>query len=130
MKQRNRSRSRASTLRGPRGRVRRGTAAVEAVFVLIMMIPLLLGSLEGSRIAEVQQILSNAAREGARQAASGQLTVAQTKQVVTYYLQDAGLPAVTTCVLSPIFAGTGIRENGKHFNGSNRRSDVGDPADG
>jgi Flp pilus assembly protein TadG len=98
MKQRNRSRSRASTLRGPRGRVRRGTAAVEAVFVLIMMIPLLLGALEGSRIAEVQQILSNAAREGARQAASGQLTVAQTKQVVTYYLQDAGLPTSNAIV--------------------------------
>ena len=79
-------------------RRRNGVAAVEGVFVLIMLIPLLLGSWEVGRITEVEQILSNAAREGARQAASGQLTADQVKQVVSYYLADAGLPTANAVV--------------------------------
>ena len=47
---------------------------------------------------EVEQILNNSVREGARQAASGQLTSAQVQQVVTNYLQDAGLPITNVVV--------------------------------
>ncbi len=77
---------------------RSGTVAVEAAFVLTILMILLLGAWEGSRMIEVQQILSNAAREGARQAASGQLTASQVKTVVTNYLQDAGLPTTNVTV--------------------------------
>jgi Flp pilus assembly protein TadG len=77
---------------------RRGAAAVEAAFVLTLLTILLLGTWEGSRLIEVEQILSNSAREGARQAASGQLTAAQVQQVVTNYLQDAGLPIADVVV--------------------------------
>jgi Flp pilus assembly protein TadG len=77
---------------------RTGTAAVEAAFALMILTLLLLGTWEGSRIIEVEQILNNSAREGARQAASGQLTSAQVQQVVTNYLQDAGLPITDVVV--------------------------------
>jgi Flp pilus assembly protein TadG len=77
---------------------KRGTVAVEAAFLLTMMTPLLLGSWEVARLVEVQQILNNSAREGARQAASGQLTASQVQLVVTDYLQDAGLPITDVVV--------------------------------
>ena len=77
---------------------RTGTAAVEAAFVLTILSILLLGTWEGSRLIEVQQILSNSAREGARQAASGQLTASAVQTVVTNYLADAGLPTADVVV--------------------------------
>lgn len=77
---------------------RRGTAAVEAAFVLTIMAVLLLGTWEISRLVEVQQILNNAAREGARQAASGHLTASQVQDVVTNYLNDGGLPITNVVV--------------------------------
>ena len=72
---------------------RRGSASVEMAFALtFLMLPFLLGLWEVGRMVEVKQLLSNAAREGGRQAASGLLTNAQVTQVVVNYLQDAGLP--------------------------------------
>ena len=79
-------------------RCRSGAAAVEAAFVLTILMILLLGAWEGSRLIEVEQILCNSAREGARQAASGQLTASQVQTVVTNYLQDAGLPITNVVV--------------------------------
>jgi Flp pilus assembly protein TadG len=87
---------------------RRGTVAVEAAFILMMMVPLLLGSWEVSRLVEVQQILNNAAREGARQAAAGQLTAAQVQQVMTNYLHDAGLPTTNVAVTIQDLTSPGI----------------------
>ena len=47
--------------------LRRGVAAVELAFVfLLFMIPLLIGIWEVGRLIQVQQIVSNSAREGAR----------------------------------------------------------------
>ena len=77
---------------------RQGTAAAEAAFVFTLLVPLLLGSWEVGRIVEVQEVLNNAVREGARQAASGQLTAAQVQQVVSYYIKDAGLPTANAVV--------------------------------
>jgi Flp pilus assembly protein TadG len=71
---------------------RRGVAAVELALLLPFLLILLLGSWEVGRMVEVNQVLDNAVREGARQAASGQLTNAQIQQVVVAYLQNAGLP--------------------------------------
>ncbi len=92
MRQHDRNRVRRVVTPRTRKPDRRGTAAVEAAFVIALIVPLLLGSWEVSRLIEVQQILNNSAREGARQAASGQLTAPQVQQVVLNYLQDAGLP--------------------------------------
>src|SRR5262249_10652151 len=52
----------------------------------------LVGIWEMARMIEIQQIISNAAREGARQAATGELTDSQVKDVVTQYVTNQGLP--------------------------------------
>jgi Flp pilus assembly protein TadG len=76
----------------PRRQERRAVAAVEFAMLLPVILTLLLGIWEVGRMIEIQQILSNAAREGGRQASTGQLTNAQVQTVVTQYLQTAGLP--------------------------------------
>jgi Flp pilus assembly protein TadG len=55
-----------------RHRTRRGVAALElAIVFLFLLIPLLFGVWEVGRLIQVQQIVSNSAREGARLAAQG-----------------------------------------------------------
>ena len=71
---------------------RRAVAAVEFAMILPVILTLLLGIWEVGRMIEIQQILYNAAREGGRQASTGQLTDAQVQTVVIQYLQTAGLP--------------------------------------
>lgn len=77
---------------GHAGRRRPATAAVEFVVILPFVVMLLLGMWEGGRLIEIEQILNNAAREGARQAASGQMNYSQVQNVVTNYLTNAGVP--------------------------------------
>jgi len=50
---------------------RTGAAAVELAFTALFLVPLILGVWEAGRLIEVQQIVSNSAREGARLAAQG-----------------------------------------------------------
>ena len=72
---------------------RRAVAAVEfAILVNLVILPLLLGIWEVGRLIEISQLVSNAAREAARQAATGQLTNAQVQDVAPDYLGQAGLP--------------------------------------
>jgi Flp pilus assembly protein TadG len=90
-----------------RGR-RHGTAVVELAVLLTFLIPLLLfGLWEVGRMVEVSQILSNAAREGARQASTGQLTDTQVATVVKKYLQNEGLPTQNVVVHIDITQGYG-----------------------
>jgi len=54
----------------PPGRLRRGTAAVEFAAVLtFVLVPMMIGLWEMGRVVQVQQIVANGAREGARLAA-------------------------------------------------------------
>ena len=80
---------------------RSAAAAVELAFVvLFFFIPVLFGIWEAGRLIEVQQIVSNSAREGARLASQGytintsgaptQITNANVKNVVYQYLVAAG----------------------------------------
>jgi Flp pilus assembly protein TadG len=71
---------------------RRGVAAVEFAFVMPAILALLVGIWELGRLIEIQQLMTNAAREGARQAATGQYTKAQTQSIINQYLTVAGLP--------------------------------------
>jgi Flp pilus assembly protein TadG len=71
---------------------RRGAAIAEFAILMPIILALLVGIWEVGRMIEVQQMLSNAAREGGRQASTGQFTNTQIQQVVTQYLQVAGLP--------------------------------------
>lgn len=77
---------------------RRATAAVEFVVVLPLIVMLLLGLWEGGRLVEIEQLVNNAAREGARQAASGVLNYSQVQNVVTSYLSNAGVPTANVVV--------------------------------
>ncbi|MGL4423888.1 MAG: TadE/TadG family type IV pilus assembly protein [Gemmataceae bacterium] len=53
---------------------RRGTATVECAVVLsLVVVPLMIGTWEMGRFVQCQQIVSNAAREGARLAAQGRI---------------------------------------------------------
>src|SRR5437667_10401116 len=79
----------------PRSTERRGAAAVELAITVGLVCWLLLGMWEIARMVEIQQIVGNAAREGARQASTGQVSDTQVIQVVKQYLQDAGIPAAT-----------------------------------
>ncbi len=73
-------------------RQRQATAAVEFVVVLPLIVAMLLGMWEVGRLVEIEQILNNAAREGARQAAGSKMTVSQVQAVVINYLTAAGVP--------------------------------------
>jgi Flp pilus assembly protein TadG len=70
---------------------RAGSAAVELAAVLPLLALLLLGIWEVGRLVEAQQLLSNAAREGGRQASTGTKTTAQVQQDVLNYLNNAGV---------------------------------------
>ncbi len=72
--------------------VRPGVAAVELAFLLVFLfVPLIFGIWELGRLIQVQQIVVNAAREGARAASTGEYTNSQVQTVVTNYLTSAGI---------------------------------------
>lgn len=72
-------------------RPRRGAAAVELAMLSPILVAMLLGIWEVGRMVETQQLLSNAAREGARQASTGTLTNDQVEDVVRTYLTAANV---------------------------------------
>lgn len=97
------------------GRRRGGAAAVETCVIMLVVVPVLIGLWEMGRVVQVEQIISNAAREGARMAAQGNTinstgdptkifnTVAppntakvpNVKAAVMQYLSGAGLTKLT-----------------------------------
>ena len=83
---------------GQRQLIRRGIAAVEFAVTLPLLLLLLAGIWEVGVLAQVQQLLSNAARVGGRQASTGLNTTTQAQQAVTEYLQNAGLPTQNVSV--------------------------------
>ena len=100
--------------------VRRGVAAVEFATVLPLIFLLLMGTWEVARLVQVQAILSNAAREGARLAAQGEI-INLTGDYTQIAVSDtnAANPDVTSAVKNyvrnadPNFAhGAGISTNG------------------
>jgi Flp pilus assembly protein TadG len=86
-------------------RSRPGAAAVEFAVVLPLIFLLLVGTWEVARLVQVHAILSNAAREGARLAAQGQiinLTGAYTQIAVSD--TDPAAPDVTSTVTNYVRA--------------------------
>jgi Flp pilus assembly protein TadG len=81
------------------GNGRRGVATVElAIVISILLFPMVVGLVEVGRLNEVQQILNNAVREGARQGAAGQMSDTQCESVVRLYLYNEGLPITNAVV--------------------------------
>ena len=74
-----------------RDRRRLGTAAVELAVVAPFVIILLVGLLEVGRMVQVNEIVSNAAREGARKASTGINTYSDVQTTVANYLTNAGI---------------------------------------
>lgn len=74
-----------------RNHFRPGTACVELAVVLPILVTLLLGIWEVGRMVEATQIISNAAREGVRSAANGNVTPDQVDTTVKNYLAASGL---------------------------------------
>lgn len=64
---------------------------MEFAFLIPLLLSVILAIWELGRMVEVQQIISNAAREGGRQASTSNLTNDQVKTVVRNYLTQAGL---------------------------------------
>lgn len=73
---------------------RRGTAAMEFAAVLPFLFFLIAGLWEVGRMTEIKQVLDNAAREGARQAATGNENLTAVQTAVTQYITSAE-PGVT-----------------------------------
>jgi Flp pilus assembly protein TadG len=81
-----------STLPRPVQRSRRsGVAAVEFAVILPFVMVLFLGMIEFGRILMVQQIITNAAREGCRYAVLPGSTISSSRDVVTNYLSGSGI---------------------------------------
>jgi Flp pilus assembly protein TadG len=70
---------------------RSGIAAVEMAITMPVIITLLFGMLEVGRMVQINQILCNAAREGARTASTGLNTYADVQTTVQNYLTNAGV---------------------------------------
>jgi Flp pilus assembly protein TadG len=73
---------------GPRDR-RRGVAAVEFAVCLPALFVILYGLWEVGRITQVQNVMWNSAREGARDASGGQVDLQGVANNVLLYLQSA-----------------------------------------
>lgn len=78
-------------LRERLGSGRPGTASVELAIVLPILLVLLAGIWEVGRMVQVQQVLTNAAREGARAASTGARSQTQVDTAVKNYLTAAGI---------------------------------------
>ena len=73
-------------------RQRTGVAAVELAFVLtFIFVPVIFGVWEVGRLIQIQQIVDNSVREGARAASTGQYTNTQVQNVVLNYLSNCGV---------------------------------------
>jgi Flp pilus assembly protein TadG len=68
---------------------RRGAAAVEFAIVLPVFVILVFGMIEYGRMVMVQQVITNASREGARRAVLDGATTTSVQTAVTSYLTNA-----------------------------------------
>jgi len=79
-------------------RNRRGAAVVEFAFVSPVLFLLIFGMIEYGRMVMVQQVITNAAREGARKGVLDGSTNSDVTTVVSNYLTSASISGATTTV--------------------------------
>ncbi len=77
---------------------RRGAAAVEFAIVAPVFFLLIFGMIEYGRLVMVQQLLTNAAREGARRGVLDGSTTSEVSTAVTNYLAGASVNGATVTV--------------------------------
>ena len=83
-------------------RSERGTALIETAFTLPIILLICVGIFEFGRAYQVQQVLTNAAREGARVAVLPDYTDAQVIAVVRQYMTDGGLTPIDPVLLRTV----------------------------
>lgn len=81
-----------------RNNKRSGAAVVEFAVVAPLLLLLVLGTIEYGRFVMVEQVLTNAAREGARRASLDGATAGEVVQVVTDYCADAAISGASASV--------------------------------
>ena len=79
---------------------RSGTAAVELAVCLPFMLILISGIWEVGRMVSAEQVIANAAREGGREIAAGQTSLATCQQYVVNYMTMNGLTGVDTTMVT------------------------------
>jgi Flp pilus assembly protein TadG len=79
-------------------RIKRGAAAVEFAIVAPLFFMLLFGMIEYGRCVLVQQMLTNASREGARRGVLDGTTTQDVTDVVTGYLASASVTGASVTV--------------------------------
>lgn len=79
-------------------RRRRGASAVEFAIVAPVFFLVVLGIIEFGRMVMVQQVITNAAREGARIAVLDSATAGRVTSRVNDYLAAASLPGATVVI--------------------------------
>jgi Flp pilus assembly protein TadG len=84
--------------RRPRPNDRRGSAVVEFAVIAPFLILLLFGMIDVGRAIMVQNLLTNAARDGARAAILDGTTVADVQSLVQSYLAGSSVPGATVNV--------------------------------
>jgi len=84
-----------------KARARRATATVEFAVAAPLLALLLLGMVEYGRLVMVQQLLTNAAREGARVAVADNATSSDVESAVKEYLEQHSLGDVEVAVDPP-----------------------------
>lgn len=91
------------------GRRRKGAAVVEFAFVAPVFFLLVFGMIEYGRMVMVQQVITNASREGARQAVLDGATSGSVTTAVTTYLSNSSVSgaSVTVSPNPPSSAGYG-----------------------
>ena len=75
-----------------------GTVVVELAIVAPILVVIFLGMVEVSRGIMVQQIITNAAREGAREAIMEGSTISDVQTAVTEYLTNSTISGATVSV--------------------------------
>jgi Flp pilus assembly protein TadG len=74
----------------------RGTALIEAAMTVPLILLIMVGIFEVGRAYQTWQVLTNAAREGARMAIIPGTTVPTAKAMVVTYMQNGQLPMANT----------------------------------
>ncbi|HUG89894.1 MAG TPA: TadE family protein [Planctomycetaceae bacterium] len=88
----------AAHRRGWRSASRRGAAIIEFALIAPLFFLLVIGIIEFGRALMVQQVLTNASREGSRRAIVEGATVSDVQNVVTTYLSNASISSSTVTV--------------------------------
>ena len=91
---------------------RRGAAAVEFAIIAPLFFLLILGMIEIGRAVMVQQIITNASREGARLAVLPDENNTNVINRVDDILTDSGIPGATTEILSEFDSPINIQDAG------------------